>query len=120
MPTEVACESHATRGIPFHCVNTAISCASPGCHHGPRFGSEFIDPFTSRYRLSRLSVCPKRSPIAFGFVILVGNRSLDYQNEWVNLPFRSFIKELHEFLAVFVSEEGVMEIHLGNPRYASE
>src|ERR1700691_4550579 len=53
LPTKVIGQPHASGGIAFHGMNSAVGRAGPGSNHCPCFRRQPIDPLTSGYGLTR-------------------------------------------------------------------
>ena len=120
LPTEIISQPHAACRISFHRMDAAVRRAGACRNYGPCFGRELIDPFTSRYRLPGSLIGPKRRPITFVFVVFVGNRSLNDENERLKIAFGAVIEKLHKLFAVFIGEKGVMKINFGNSGNTAE
>src|SRR6516225_5289747 len=119
-PTEIIGQSHATGGISLHGVNAAVGRASAGCHDGPGLGSQSIDPVAGQDWLAGFFAGAEGGPISFRLVVLVRNRAFHDKYERIEFSCGCVAEELHELVAVFVGEKGIMKMNLGNPGECAE
>src|ERR1700722_14311027 len=82
----------------------------------PGFGSKTVNPLTGGYRLARHFVCSKRSPIAFGFVLLVRDRAFHHEDKGIYFSLGGIVEKAHECFAIFISQHRVVETDSGNSR----
>ena len=77
-------ESPAVRCSRWGCWPSDASCrrrARPDGHHRPRVWREAVDPLARCDGLTGERICAHGCPVPFGFVLLVGNGTLDDENE---------------------------------------
>ena len=58
-------------------------------------------------------VGPERGPVSLFLDLLVGNRSLDDQDEGIEPPLLRLVPEPHELIANFIGKNRIMQMNLG-------
>ena len=110
---EVIGQAHAAGGIAFHGVNAAIGGAGSARDHGQRLGRQAVDPFAGGDRLAGLGVGAQRGPVAFLLDLLVGDGPSTTSTKGSSFPSSASIAILHEVVADFISQHGIVQMNLG-------
>src|ERR1700722_18892336 len=84
-PAQVVRYAHRARRVAGHRVNAAVARTRPDGDHCGCLRREPIEPLTCRHGLPGWRVVAEPRPVAGRLDLLVGNRPLDHQNEWLEL-----------------------------------
>src|SRR5580658_2565133 len=84
-PTQIVRNAHGSCWVPGHGMDPAIASASSGTQDDQRLGCQAVEPVTRGHGLIGVGIVAEPAPIAFLFNRFVGNRSLNDQDEWVEL-----------------------------------
>ena len=113
IPSEVIGHTHAAGGVAFHGVDAAVSGAGAASDDGQGFGRQPVDPFAGGDGLPGDFVGAKSGPVSFRFDGFVGDRPFDDKDEFAEFVFPGVVPEFEEFVAVFIGEDGIVEMDFG-------
>ena len=101
-------------------MNAAVGGAGSAGDDGESLGSEAVDPLAGGDGLAGVGISSQTCPVAFLLDLLVGDGSLDNKHERVKPARLRLVPELHEVVAVFVGEDGIMQVNLGQAGNCTE
>src|SRR5262245_32474133 len=93
-------------------MDAAVCGARAGGDNAPCLGRQAIDPVAGRDRLAGRIEAETR-PVAFGLVLLIGNRAFDDEKKWAYQPVGGAVKDVHEIRAVAIGKNGIMQSDAG-------
>src|ERR1700683_4890944 len=101
-------------------MDSTIGRTGPDRHYRQSLRRQTVDPLGRWDRLAGFEVGSQRRPIALALDPFVRDGTLHNQNKRIQLAFLCPVPILHEVVAIFIGQDGIVQMDFGKPRYGPQ